>query len=103
MAQYADSDHSGSSNHWVPDSGPTGGGSSWHKTSTLSDGTPIGRLGAYWYILDEDGYAISDGYHEIFLDEDGDYRGKRSTRTERIVLQSEPEQASPPSSEGTRS
>ena len=63
----------------------------WHKTSRLPDGTPIGRLGAYWYILDEDGSLISDGYHEISLDENGGYRGTRSARTEPVVLSTTPE------------
>lgn len=65
------------------------GGSRWHKRSTLPDGTPIGRLGAYWYVLDEQGRAISDGYHEISIDENGEYRGKRSARSEPITLQTE--------------
>jgi hypothetical protein len=65
--------------------------SSWHKLSSLPDGTQIGRLGAYWYILDDDGCAISDGYHEIDCDEQGDYNGKRSARTEPVVLHSESE------------
>jgi hypothetical protein len=60
--------------------------SRWHGTSNLPDGTPIGRLGAYWYVLDGEGRAISDGYHEIRRDESGSYRGRRNARTERIVL-----------------
>lgn len=56
----------------TPDSIPKASDPSrWHKTSSLPDGTPIGRLGAYWHILDQDGCAISDGYHEIYCDEDG--------------------------------
>ena len=66
--------------------------SRWHKTVQLSDGTPIGRLGAYWYILNEDGYAISDGYHEISCDETGAYNGTRSAQTEQIALYTEAEQ-----------
>ena len=65
--------------------------SQWHKTSRLPDGTPVGRLGAYWYILDEDGGMMSDGYHEISLDENGGYRGTRSARTEPVVLYHTPE------------
>lgn len=64
--------------------------SRWHQTSSLSDGTPIGRLGAYWYVLDRNGRTISDGYHELYLDEDEDYRGKRNARSERVVLHTEP-------------
>jgi hypothetical protein len=60
--------------------------SQWHKTLTLADGTLIGRLGAYWYILDQNGCAMSDGYHEISCDENGGYNGTRSARTEPIVL-----------------
>lgn len=63
--------------------------SRWHKTADLPDNTSLGRLGAYWYILDQNGCAISDGYHEISLDEHGDYKGKRSTRSERIMLYTE--------------
>ena len=63
----------------------------WHKTLRLPDGAPIGRLGAYWYILNEDGSLISDGYHEISLNENGGYRGTRSTRTELVVLSTMPE------------
>ena len=76
----------------TPDSGPEiFEPSQWHETSRLSDGTPVGRLGAYWYILNEDGSIISDGYHEISLDENGGYRGTRSARTEPVVLYTPPE------------
>lgn len=64
--------------------------SRWHRTSNLPNGTPIGRLGAYWYVLDGEGRAISDGYHEIRRDESGSYRGRRNARTERIVLDAGP-------------
>ncbi len=64
----------------------------WHKTARLPDGTVLGRLGAYWYILDDDGRAISDGYHEIYLDETGEYKGKRSARSEPVTLHTEPDQ-----------
>lgn len=60
--------------------------SEWHKTSSLPDGTPIGRLGAYWYILDQNGRAISRGYHDVSCDEHGDFIGKRSNHTEPVVL-----------------
>jgi hypothetical protein len=63
----------------------------WHRTSRLSDGTPIGRLGAYWYVLDDDGRAISDGYHEIHRDEDGEYEGTRSARAEPVAFHAESE------------
>lgn len=45
----------------------------------LPDGVPVERLGTYWYILTEDGSLVSDDYHEISLDENGDYTGTRST------------------------
>lgn len=65
--------------------------SRWHKTSTLPDSTSLGCLGAYWYILNQNGRAISDGYHEISIDENGDYIGLRSGRRERVVLYIEPD------------
>lgn len=65
--------------------------SRWHKTARLPDGRLIGRLGAYWYILDEDGSMISDGYHEISLEENGGYMGTRSTRTEPVVFHTTPD------------
>lgn len=64
----------------------------WHQTSQLSDGTPIGRLGAYWYVLDQDGRAISNGYHEIYC-EDGEYRGKRSARVVSVAFHAESDRA----------
>ena len=60
--------------------------SRWHKKSSLSDGTVLGRLGAYWYILDENSRAISDGYHAIYLDENGDHKGERSARSEPVTF-----------------
>lgn len=65
----------------------------WHRTARLPDGTPIGRLGAYWYVLDRNGCTISEGYHELDLDEDGNYRGRRNARTERVVLRSKPDRS----------
>ncbi|KYH24606.1 hypothetical protein HAPAU_35890 [Halalkalicoccus paucihalophilus] len=65
----------------------------WHETAHLQDGTPISRLGAYWYILNDDGDVISDGYHEIYLNETEDYEGKRSTRREQITLYTKSETA----------
>lgn len=94
MAHQADSSRPDIPNKLTGSSKSTEGDPSWHKTSTLVDGTRIGRLGAYWYILDEDGHAISDGYHEIILDEKGDYKGQRSARSEQIVLYGEPNQVS---------
>ena len=37
----------------------------WHRIKRLSDGTPVGKLGSVEYLLDGEGNAISDGYHEI--------------------------------------
>lgn len=93
MSQHANSGQPGPFDTLLSDGEPVRRESGWHKTSTLPDGTPIGRLGAYWYVLDEDGRAISDGYHEISLDENGEYQGKRSARTERIELYTEPDHA----------
>lgn len=56
----------------------------WHDRTRLEDGTAIGRLGAYWYILDTDGSACSDGYHTIRVTESGMYEGIRGRRVERI-------------------
>lgn len=39
----------------------------WHKTAELDDGSPIGKAGAVWHLLDENGRSISLGYHEIEL------------------------------------
>lgn len=45
------------------------------------------------YILDQDGCAISDGYHEIHFNENGGYKGKRSAQTEQVALNTEADQA----------
>ena len=87
MRSNSDSNKTGNSTTSTLDSVPEiSDRSSWHQTASLLDGTPIGRLGAYWYILDQDGYAISDGYHEISCDEHGNYKGKRSARIEEVVI-----------------
>lgn len=62
----------------------------WHAIAGLSDGTRIGQLGAFWYILDQNNRAVSEGYHELYCDERGDYRGQRGSRTEVVVLYGEP-------------
>lgn len=92
MEQYREVDTAVASSE-QPSESREGNVRRWHATSSLSDGTPIGRLGAYWYILDDDGRAISEGYHEITLDEDGEYEGRRSTRSTRIVVEREPDRA----------
>lgn len=87
MSENSTNDWETITSEQTPDSGPEiPDPSHWHKTSRLPDGTPIGRLGAYWYILDEDGSLISDGYHEISCDENGGYPGTRNARTEPVVL-----------------
>lgn len=63
--------------------------SQWHKKTSLADGTVIGRFGAYWYILDENGRAISEGYHDIYIDENGEYKGERSARIEPVTFHTE--------------
>lgn len=63
----------------------------WHETARLPDGTRVGQLGAMWHILDEDGWAISRGYHEIERAGEG-YRGKLGGKREYIELRGEPDQ-----------
>jgi hypothetical protein len=76
----------------TPEDGPEiSAPSRWHRTSRLPDGTPVGRLGAYWYILDEAGSLISDGYHEISCDANEGYTGRRNARTGPVVLYPTPE------------
>lgn len=51
------------------------GNTNWHNESTLSDGTPTGKMGASWYLLDENGnpYQLTksgfrineNGFHNI--------------------------------------
>lgn len=65
----------------------------WHAIAGLSDGTRIGQLGAFWYILDQDNRAVSDGYHTLYCDESGDYKGQRGSRTEEVALYAEPHRA----------
>ena len=62
----------------------------WHKTDTLpdGDGTSIGKLGGLWYILDADGQAISEGYHEIHVDS-GRLVGKRGAIREPVEYRRE--------------
>ena len=41
-------------------------GTFWHERFRLSDGTPVGRVGAMTHIIDpRTGRAISPGFHEI--------------------------------------
>jgi len=37
----------------------------YQKKAKLSDGTPVGKRGALWYVLDENNRAVSKGHHEI--------------------------------------
>lgn len=59
----------------------------WHETGTLPCGYRVGKLGALWYVLDEDEWAVSDGYHEI--SDDGS-EGKKGASTERVNLRGQP-------------
>ena len=40
-------------------------GNSWHSRGELSDGTKTGTIGAMTYIVDDDGFPLSEGYHSI--------------------------------------
>jgi len=62
-------------------------GRSWHETGTLPNGMRIGKLGALWYLLDEDGYAVSRGYHSI---SDDGTRGELGPDTYSIEPRVEP-------------
>lgn len=55
-----------------------------HDQSTLKDGTPIGKQGALWHILDESGRVLSEGYHKIELADTG-YIGQRGAHWYRIT------------------
>jgi hypothetical protein len=57
---------------------------SWHDRGELQDGTPVGKLGSCWYVLDEQGNAISEGYHEIRVTEGGGKIGKLGANREPI-------------------
>ena len=59
----------------------------WHVTCQLPNGWYVGKLGALWYILDEQGWAISEGYHEIC---DEGRAGKLGGTEQRIELRGEP-------------
>ena len=59
----------------------------WHVTGQLPNGWCVGKLGALWYILDEQGWAISDGYHEI---SDDGCVGKLGGTEQGIELRGEP-------------
>lgn len=58
-------------------------GVDFHETGELVDGTPVGKVGAIWYVLDDDGDAISKGYHQIRVSEDG-LVGKKGSITEPV-------------------
>lgn len=60
----------------------------WHETARLPCGTRVGKRGSLWYVLDEDGWAISEGYHEI---DAGATRGKRGEVVEEIDLRGKPD------------
>lgn len=44
---------------------------SWHAEVTLPDGVSIGKMGAYWYILDEDGVPLPMKNSSFNFDENG--------------------------------
>jgi len=73
-------------NPTVPDNSLDEAPERWHETGELADGTPVGRNGASWYILDQEtGEPLSDGWHEIRpQSEVGVYRVK-SGATEKVI------------------
>lgn len=58
----------------------------WHEEDELDDGTPIAKLGGLWYVLDDDGEPISEGYHNIETDGDGNYKCERGAIVDKINL-----------------
>lgn len=48
----------------------------YHRVYTLSNGAMVGELGSMKYLLNKDGYRISEGYHEIYPMDDGRYRAE---------------------------
>lgn len=59
----------------------------WHEKQPLDVDTTIGRLGSLWYVLNDDGSPISQGYHEIHATENG-YVGEIGDRRERVKFPS---------------
>lgn len=57
---------------------------SWHDSGTLRDGTSVRKLGSLWYVVDDEGNAISEGYHEIWHS-GGQLLGKCGAKTEPVV------------------
>lgn len=53
----------------------------WHEEGELPDGTPVGKAGALWFVLDNDGVPVSNGFHEIRIRDNG-YEGKIGARRE---------------------
>jgi hypothetical protein len=47
-----------------------------HGRDTLPDGTPLGKIGGLWQLLDETDTPVGEGFHEIVLGANG-YYGKR--------------------------
>jgi len=62
---------------------------STHQRDTLPDGTPVAKLGALWYIVEDESSnkIVSHGYHEIHVEVPRmAFRGVRGARTEEITL-----------------
>lgn len=58
----------------------------YHETAELPDGTPVGRVGAMWYVLDDQQDAISKGYHEIRPIAGDTFKGKLGDTTETFTV-----------------
>lgn len=61
----------------------------FHETGELLDGTPVGKIGALWYILDAHNNPISSGWHEIRPLADGGYACKIGARTARVTIEND--------------
>lgn len=55
----------------------------YHTIDTLEDGTVIGGLGAFRWILDDEGNPLSYAFHEIVPDNKG-YAGRIGANTYRL-------------------
>lgn len=60
----------------------------FHETGELSDGTSVGRLGAKWYVINDDATPISRGYHEIRVTPSG-LIGRIGAKQEPVVYPAE--------------
>jgi hypothetical protein len=55
------------------------------ERGTLADGTTkVGRVDYLWYVLGNDGQAISKGYHQIRVNDEGQLVGKVGANIELV-------------------